>query len=41
MALNALAGALAGPVSDLLDRLIPDPAAREDARRKLLEAEGR
>jgi hypothetical protein len=41
MALNALVGALAGPVADLLDKLIPDPAAREEAKRRLLEAEGR
>ncbi len=32
--------ALIGPVMTLLDRLIPDPQAREEAKVKLMQAEG-
>lgn len=36
----AIIGALTGPIASLIDRLIPDPVAREEAKRKLLQQEG-
>jgi hypothetical protein len=36
----ALLDALTGPVAGLLDKLIPDPKARDEARLKLLQLQG-
>jgi hypothetical protein len=35
-----IAGSLLGPLSAVLDRVIPDPAARDQAKLKLIELEG-
>ena len=36
----AILDAIVGPVAALLDKLIPDPKARDDAKLKLLELQG-
>ena len=36
----ALLDAIVGPIAGLLDKLIPDPKARDEAKLKLLELQG-
>src|ERR1700749_2877483 len=36
----AILDAIIGPIAGLLDKLIPDPKARDDAKLKLLELQG-
>lgn len=36
----AILDAIVGPIAGLLDKLIPDPKARDDAKLKLLELQG-